>query len=161
MKQHSSSLLCKSRSECIVDWFWFSTAYPETMKMSVSCKRNAHFHKIAFFVFWSNVDDVWLILHRCWMFFDWFGVMAGHEFCTIKLLSFGKDGWPWILEAYHLTPDLKNLEQLKDAWAWFQDYFTAIRPHSRPKTSGTAERCASMISRLFHSHMSLLNTENI
>ena len=49
----------------------------------------------------------------------------------------------------------------KDAWAWIQDYFTAIRLHSRSQSSATAERCVSMISRLFHSHTTSLATENI
>ena len=137
-------------------------ACPETMKMSVSCRPNAHFHKIAFFVCWSNFDDCWLILHPFWIIFwsilhrfwmvFWLIWCNGRtwnlhhkviEFWN-KVIEFWK-WWPWNLEAYHLTHDLTNLDQLKDAWAWFQDYFTAMRPHLRPKTSRTAERCVSMI----------------
>ena len=91
-----------------------------------------------FWLIWCN-GRTWILHHKVIEFWN-------------KVIEFWK-WWPWILEAYHLTHDLKNLEQLKDAWAWFQDYFTAIRPHLRPKTSRTAERCVSMISRLFHRHI--------
>ena len=40
-----------------------------------------------------------------------------------------------------------------DSRTLFQDYSTAIPSHSRSKKSGTAERCVSMISRLFHRHI--------
>ena len=125
-------------------------ACPETMKMSVSCRRDAHFHKIAFFVCWSNLDDCWLILHRFWMifdrccidfgcFFDWFGVMAGHEFCTIKLQG--------CCCCLHCCCFLHRFVR----WFWFcqgggkifwseLSYFVSLKWF------------ANIISRLFHSH---------
>ena len=46
-----------------------------------------------------------------------------------------------ISQPYDLIHDPNHLQLLKDAWAWFQDYFTAIWAYSIPKTSRTAERC--------------------
>ena len=75
-------------------------------------------------------ENIW----NCWK-------MCEHDF---KIIS----------QSYDLTCDRKHLELLKDAWALFSRLFHShIGSHSWTKTSGTAERCVSMISRLFQSHM--------
>ena len=107
--------------------------------------------------FGSDGDEFWKwlwkwcrwVLHRCWMVFwlilVWFVDRFLH-WCF---------GWFWFCQgvAKYFEASYHILCRSSDSRTLFQDYSTAIPSHSRSKKSGTAERCVSMISRLFHRHI--------